>query len=155
MLIRISRGNKDDDKSNLSSINKRLFCLNFLINYAQVGLSNVLERIVETLRENTEVSFLFLKPVPKKEAPDYLDIIKHPMDLSTIRDKVRRMEYKDREDFRHDVWQIAYNAHMYNDGRNPGIPPLADQLLELCDYLLDEYHQSLAEAEAGIRNRST
>ncbi|KAK8636999.1 hypothetical protein V6N13_064431 [Hibiscus sabdariffa] len=116
----------------------------------EVGLANILERIVETLRDNTEVSYLFLKPVSKKEAPDYLNIVKHPMDLSTIRDKVRKMEYKDREDFRHDVWQIAYNAHIYNDGRNPGIPPLADQLLELCDYLLHEYAHSLDEAEAGI-----
>ncbi|KAB2062452.1 hypothetical protein ES319_A10G153000v1 [Gossypium barbadense] len=116
----------------------------------EVGLANILERIVETLRDNTEVSYLFLKPVSKKEAPDYLNIVKHPMDLSTIRDKVRRMEYKNQEEFRHDVWQIAYNAHIYNDGRNPGIPPLADQLLELCDYLLHENSDSLAEAEAGI-----
>ncbi|KAH7553347.1 hypothetical protein JRO89_XS12G0000500 [Xanthoceras sorbifolium] len=121
----------------------------------EVGLSNVLERIVETLRENTAVSFLFLKPVSKKEAPDYLKIVEHPMDLSTIRDKVRRMEYKDREDFRHDVWQITFNAHIYNDGRNHGIPPLADQLLELCDYLLEENHENLSEAEAGIESRNT
>ncbi|KAK2647278.1 hypothetical protein Ddye_014767 [Dipteronia dyeriana] len=85
----------------------------------------------------------------KKEAPDFLDIIKDPMDLSTIRDKVRRMEYKDRVDFRHDVFPITSNAHAYNDG------PFADQLLELCDYLLDENHQSLAEAEAGLESRNT
>ncbi|KAK6916163.1 Transcription initiation factor TFIID subunit 1, histone acetyltransferase domain [Dillenia turbinata] len=116
----------------------------------EVGLSNILERIVDTLKDRIEVSYLFLKPVSKKEAPDYLDIIKQPMDLFTIREKVRRMEYKSREDFRHDVWQITFNAHKYNDGRNPDIPPLADQLLELCDYLLDEHHQSLSDAEAGI-----
>ncbi|KAE8729761.1 hypothetical protein F3Y22_tig00003398pilonHSYRG00133 [Hibiscus syriacus] len=116
----------------------------------EVGLSNILERIVETLRDNTEVSYLFLKPV-SKEAPDYLNIVKHPMDLSTIWNKVRLMEYKDREDFRHDVWQIAYNVHIYNDGINPGIPPFTDQLLELCDYLLHEYAHSLDEAEAGFR----
>ncbi|KAK3206157.1 hypothetical protein Dsin_020203 [Dipteronia sinensis] len=121
----------------------------------EVGLANVLERIVETLRENTAVSYLFLKPVSKKEAPDYLKIVKDPMDLSTIREKVRRMEYKDREDFRHDVWQITMNAHIYNDGRNVGIPPLADQLLELCDYLMDENRESLDEAEAGIQSRNT
>lgn len=109
---------------------------------------------MDTLRENTAVSFLFLKPVSKKEAPDYLDIIDTPMDLSTIRDKVRRLEYKDREAFRHDVCQITINAHIYNDGRHPAIPPLADQLLELCDYLLDEYHDSLNEAEAGIDSRN-
>ncbi|KAH0988884.1 hypothetical protein GBA52_000367 [Prunus armeniaca] len=118
----------------------------------EVGLANILERIIETLKDRIEVSYLFLKPVSKKEAPDYLDIIERPMDLSTIREKVRKMEYKSREQFRHDVWQITYNAHKYNDGRNPGIPPLADQLLELCDYMLVENDESLTEAEAGIES---
>lgn len=116
----------------------------------QVGLANILERIVEALKDRYEVSYLFLKPVSKKDAPDYHDIIQHPMDLSTIKEKVRKLQYRSREDFRHDVWQITYNAHIYNDGRNPGIPPLADQLLELCDYLLVENDESLTEAEAGI-----
>lgn len=129
--------------------------MRFLLIFLQVGLSNVLESIVDSLRDRYEVSYLFLKPVSKKEAPDYLDIIRDPMDLSTIREKVRKMEYKSREDFRHDVWQITYNAHIYNDGRNPGIPPLADQLLELCDYLLSENDASLTEAEAGIEYRDT
>ncbi|XAR69721.1 hypothetical protein NMG60_11001422 [Bertholletia excelsa] len=119
----------------------------------EVGLANILESIVEILKARVEVSYLFLKPVTKKEAPDYLDIIKRPMDLSTIREKVRRLEYKSRDEFRHDVWQIAFNAHRYNDGRNPGIPPLADQLLEICDYLLAENDAGLGEAEAGIDNK--
>ncbi|KAF9620722.1 hypothetical protein IFM89_014243 [Coptis chinensis] len=121
----------------------------------EVGLANILEGIVDSLKDATEVSYLFLKPVSKKEAPDYHDIIEHPMDLSTIKEKVRKMKYKDREVFRHDVWQITFNAHRYNDGRNPGIPPLADQLLELCDYLLDQNDERLAEAEAGIEIRPT
>lgn len=112
-----------------------------------------MESILDNLKDNIEISYLFLKPVTKKDAPDYLDIIKRPMDLSTIREKVRNMEYKSREDFRHDVWQIAYNAHKYNDGRNPGIPPLADQLLELCDYHLEQKHHMLSDAEAGIEFR--
>lgn len=123
-----------------------------MIDYSQVGLSNILENIVETLKERRDVSYLFLKPVSKKEAPDYLDIVERPMDLSTIRDKVRRLEYKERQEFRHDVWQIAYNAHLYNDGRNPGIPPLADQLLEICDYLLDVNADRIDEAESGIND---
>eukprot|EP00268_Persea_americana_P046001 TRINITY_DN471_c0_g1_i1.p1 TRINITY_DN471_c0_g1~~TRINITY_DN471_c0_g1_i1.p1 ORF type:complete len:1950 (+),score=513.47 TRINITY_DN471_c0_g1_i1:188-6037(+) len=116
----------------------------------EVVLSNILVRIVEDLKKQLHVSYLFLKPVSKKEAPDYLDIIKNPMDLSTIRDKAKKMEYKSREDFRHDVWQITYNAHTYNDGRNPDIPPLADQLLELCDYMLNLNDEELTEAESGI-----
>lgn len=117
---------------------------------AEVVLSNILESIVESLKESYDISYLFLKPVTKKDAPDYHHFVKRPMDLSTVRDKVRNMEYTTREEFRHDVWQITYNAHMYNDGRNPLIPPLADQLLELCDYHLREKEDILTEAESGI-----
>ncbi|KAL1208740.1 Transcription initiation factor TFIID subunit 1 [Cardamine amara subsp. amara] len=117
----------------------------------EVGLANILEGIVDTLRtKEVKVSYLFLKPVSKKEAPDYLDIVERPMDLSTIRDKVQRMEFRNREQFRHDVWQIKFNAHRYNDGRNLTIPPLADELLVKCDDLLGEYRDELTEAEKGI-----
>ena len=116
----------------------------------QVGLANILEHIVDSLKGRIEISYLFLKPVSRNEAPDYRNIIKHPMDLSTMKVKVRNLEYKSREQFRKDVWQIASNAHRYNDGRNPSIPPLADQLLDFCDYMLVENEESLTEAEAGI-----
>ncbi|XP_019445197.1 PREDICTED: transcription initiation factor TFIID subunit 1-like isoform X1 [Lupinus angustifolius] len=120
----------------------------------EVGLANILESIVDSIvKDRNDLSYLFLKPVSKKEAPDYLDIIERPMDLSRIRERVRNMEYKSREDFRHDMWQITYNAHKYNDGRNPGIPPLADMLLEHCDYLLNENDDNLTAAEAGIEIR--
>ncbi|KAG5034802.1 hypothetical protein GLYMA_04G123500v4 [Glycine max] len=120
----------------------------------EVGLANILESVVDTIvKDRYDLSYLFLKPVSKKEAPDYLDIIERPMDLSRIRERVRNMEYKSREDFRHDMWQITFNAHKYNDGRNPGIPPLADMLLEYCDYLLNENDDSLTEAETGIEIR--
>lgn len=117
----------------------------------QVELSNILEKIVDHLR-TMSCSFLFRKPVTKKEAPDYFDIIERPMDLGTIRDKVRKMEYKNREDFRHDVAQIALNAHTYNLNRHPHIPPLADELLELCDYLLEESADVLDDAEYAIED---
>ncbi|XP_024386328.1 transcription initiation factor TFIID subunit 1 isoform X4 [Physcomitrium patens] len=115
----------------------------------EVELCNILEGVVEKLK-NADCSYLFLKPVPKKEAPDYLHYVKRPMDLSTIRERVRKLKYKSREDFRKDVQQIAENAHLYNDGRNPGIPPLADRLLALCDVELDARDQDLDEAEVGI-----
>ncbi|CAN6216168.1 unnamed protein product [Urochloa humidicola] len=118
----------------------------------EVELSNILEKIVDDLRGNTQISLLFLKPVTRKDAPDYLEIIHRPMDLGTIRDKVRKMEYRNRYEFRHDVAQIQLNAHIYNDGRHPHIPPLADALMEMCDYLLDENADELAEAEDAIEH---
>jgi transcription initiation factor TFIID subunit 1 len=128
--------------------------LEFYVNFnffLKVGLANILESIVDTIvKDRADLSYLFVKPVSKKLAPDYLDIIERPMDLSRIRERVRNMEYKSREDFRHDVWQITFNAHKYNDGRNPGIPPIADMLLVYCDSLLNANDENLTAAEAGI-----
>nr|CAB3468539.1 unnamed protein product [Digitaria exilis] len=120
------------------------------IKQPKVELSNILEKIVDHLRGEKQISLLFLKPVTRKDAPDYLDFIERPMDLGTIRDKVRKMEYRNRNEFRHDVAQIQLNAHIYNDQRHPHIPPLADSLMELCDYLLDESAELLDEAEDAI-----
>ncbi|CAL0331622.1 unnamed protein product [Lupinus luteus] len=118
----------------------------------EVELANILESIVDSIvKDRNDLCYLFLKPVSKKVAPDYLDIIERPMDLSRIRERARNMEYKSREDFRHDMWQITYNAHKYNNGRNPGIPPIADMLLKHCDYLLNENDDNLTAAEAGIQ----
>lgn len=116
----------------------------------EVELSNILLKIVDHMRDNPEVSFLFLKPVTKKDAPDYLDIIERPMDLGTIRDKVRKMEYRNRDEFRHDVEQIRQNAHIYNRNRYPHIPPLADKLMRMCNDLLDESAELLDDAEDAI-----
>ncbi|VAI81001.1 unnamed protein product [Triticum turgidum subsp. durum] len=118
----------------------------------EVELSNILEKIVDHLRNQTAISLLFLKPVTKKVAPDYYDVIQRPMDLGTIRDKARKMEYKNRYEFRNDVAQIADNAHMYNETRHPHIPPLADELLELCDNLLDESADVLDDAESAMES---
>ncbi|GAB2247164.1 hypothetical protein Droror1_Dr00007046 [Drosera rotundifolia] len=117
----------------------------------EVLLANILENIIDSLRQRRDISFLFLLPVTKKEAPDYLDIVKHPMDLSTIRKKVKNLEYKDRYAFRYDVHQIQYNAHLYNEVRHPGIPPLADKLMDYCDHLLNENDANLTEAEAACQ----
>lgn len=106
--------------------------------FSIIELSNILEKVVDQLRRNTAISYLFLKPVTRKDAPDYFDIVKHPMDLGAIRDKVRKMEYRSRGSFRHDVAQIAVNANTCNDNRHRGIPPLADELLKMCDQLLEE-----------------
>jgi hypothetical protein len=36
----------------------------------------------------------FLKPVSRKDFPKYYEIVSHPMDLSTIRDKISKYEYR-------------------------------------------------------------
>ncbi|ORE10821.1 Bromodomain-containing protein [Rhizopus microsporus var. microsporus] len=72
-------------------------------------------------------SFPFQQPVDPVlyNIPDYFDIIKHPMDLSTIEKKMD--EYKSKEEFIADVELMFYNCFLYN---NP-TDPVCDQAREL------------------------
>lgn len=46
--------------------------------------------------------------------PDYLDIIKKPMDLGTIEKKLKKGEYSDPWEYVDDVWLMFDNAWLYN-----------------------------------------
>ncbi|KAI1393969.1 putative Bromodomain testis-specific protein [Hypoxylon trugodes] len=67
----------------------------------------------------------FREPVRPVEdgVPDYLEKIKTPMDLSTIKDKMDRREYKDDQEFLTDVRQIFANCFTYHQ---PGSPMWAN-----------------------------
>jgi len=64
--------------------------------------------------------------VSAKEAPDYYEIIKHPIDMGEIRKKIRDMEYKDKEEFLSDFKWIRLNCFKYNEHRNPHLIPMVD-----------------------------
>ncbi|KAI0897000.1 putative Bromodomain testis-specific protein [Annulohypoxylon nitens] len=58
----------------------------------------------------------FREPVRPVEdgVPDYLEKIKKPMDLSTIKDKMDRHEYSNEQDFLADIRQIFTNCFTYH-----------------------------------------
>uniref|UniRef100_A0A0E0INA9 Bromo domain-containing protein n=1 Tax=Oryza nivara TaxID=4536 RepID=A0A0E0INA9_ORYNI len=57
---------------------------------------------------------VFSDPVDPEELPDYHDIIKHPMDFSTIRKKLNKGAYGNLEQFEDDVFLLTSNAMCYN-----------------------------------------
>jgi E1A/CREB-binding protein len=59
-----------------------------------------------------EESMPFREPVDPLQLgiPDYLDIIKQPMDLSTIKGKLNSGQYSDPWSFVDDVWLMFDNA---------------------------------------------
>lgn len=71
------------------------------------------EEIVNELMKIDEC-LPFLKPVSKKLVPDYFDIISHPMDFGTIRNKINRFMYKEPSEMVNDVRQIFTNCFEYN-----------------------------------------
>ena len=55
-----------------------------------------------------EESAQFWQPVNTKKVTDYLDKIKRPMDLQTIRDSVQKKKYHSREEFLSDIHQVGW-----------------------------------------------
>ena len=57
--------------------------------------------------------FVFAQP-PSREIPRYYDIVKTPMDLSTVRNNVENEKYQDVKSFTKDIDQISINCTLYN-----------------------------------------
>ncbi|KAI7901743.1 Bromodomain-containing protein [Cokeromyces recurvatus] len=68
-----------------------------------------------------DINYPFLAPVDvvALNIPDYVDIIKHPMDLSTIERKLNEGDYEDPKQFEQDIRLMFNNCYTYNP---PNLP---------------------------------
>jgi len=69
-------------------------------------------------KERSKINFLFLEPVEFSYFPDYLTIIKRPMDLRTLGENLESGLYSDRGEFYSDAQLIFDNAVLFNKGRS-------------------------------------
>ncbi|KAI9829578.1 MAG: hypothetical protein M1819_006083 [Sarea resinae] len=72
------------------------------------------EKVLSELKAMTEHSTAFLSRVNKREAPDYYNVIKHPMDLGTMTKKLKGIQYKSKKEFVNDINLIWANCLKYN-----------------------------------------
>ncbi|KAF9601942.1 hypothetical protein IFM89_024276 [Coptis chinensis] len=75
--------------------------------------TNLLVFILDTLQKKDTYG-VFSEPVDSKELPDYHDIVEHPMDFRTVREKLETGAYVKLEQFEKDVFLICSNAMRYN-----------------------------------------
>ena len=63
-----------------------------------------------------KLAYIFMNPVDPVELkiPDYFDIIKNPMDLTTVEGRLKRGEYPTPLEFGRDMRLITSNALTYN-----------------------------------------
>ncbi|XP_076353714.1 bromodomain-containing protein 3-like isoform X2 [Tachypleus tridentatus] len=68
------------------------------------------------VKKHEEYAWPFYKPVSSvfPGLKDYHDVIKHPMDLETVKQKFESREYKSPEEFASDVRLIFTNCYKYN-----------------------------------------
>ncbi|KNC99009.1 uncharacterized protein SPPG_05959 [Spizellomyces punctatus DAOM BR117] len=77
------------------------------------------ERALVRMESATQSAGPFLQPVSRALYPDYFEIIKEPMDLSTVRKNLRNKNYKTLQQFENDVRLIFTNCFTFN---RPGEP---------------------------------
>nr|XP_033807234.1 bromodomain adjacent to zinc finger domain protein 1A [Geotrypetes seraphini]XP_033807235.1 bromodomain adjacent to zinc finger domain protein 1A [Geotrypetes seraphini]XP_033807236.1 bromodomain adjacent to zinc finger domain protein 1A [Geotrypetes seraphini] len=80
--------------------------------YGVHELSACEQLIVELVRHDD--SWPFMKLVSKLQVPDYYDIVKHPIALNVIREKVNKCEYKLASEFINDIELMFSNCFEYN-----------------------------------------
>ncbi|KAJ5377867.1 uncharacterized protein N7496_005276 [Penicillium cataractarum] len=79
------------------------------------GMGDMLMAIYDFREQDGhDPSRLFHRSVNKRIVPDYYDIIKEPMALSIIKQRINKREYKQIADFVRDFALIPHNAQTYN-----------------------------------------
>jgi transcriptional activator SPT7 len=80
----------------------------------QEELYEASEKVLMELKAMTEYAQPFLQRVSKREAPDYFNVIKNPMDIGTMIKKLKQLAYKSKKDFVDDLNLIWANCLRYN-----------------------------------------
>ncbi|KAG0062443.1 ATPase AAA domain-containing protein 2B [Linnemannia elongata] len=86
----------------------------YVLRELRISLRSIVEELFKERRFKP-----FFRPVEPEEFPDYYQIVKKPMDLTTMNDKVDDRMYLDVKEFLADVDQICENTALYNDIHDP------------------------------------
>ena len=76
---------------------------------------------------------------------DYLDVISHPMDFGTIKEKLKSDEYKSAEEWKADVMLVWDNAIKYHKDKRNGLYPIAVYFKNKCEKMLALIPKSQAD----------
>ncbi|KAI0660983.1 hypothetical protein C8Q70DRAFT_973901 [Cubamyces menziesii] len=84
---------------------------------------------------------IFHNPIKKTEAPDYHDIVKRPMDLKTIKSRVKDGLISNSLEFQRDIYLMFANAMMYN---RPGseIYNMAEEMMLSSEREINAFRQT-------------
>ncbi|XP_008294765.1 nucleosome-remodeling factor subunit BPTF isoform X6 [Stegastes partitus] len=77
-----------------------------------------LRRTLRSLQAH-KMAWPFLEPVDTNDAPDYYRVIKEPMDLSTMEERLQKREYVKLTEFVADMTKIFDNCRYYNPSDSP------------------------------------
>jgi len=92
---------------------------------------------------------IFHNPIKPSEAPDYQDIIRRPMDLKTIKARVRDGLINSSLEYQRDIFLMFANSLMYNRPNSDIYKMAEEMMLES-----EEHINSFRQTEGIARTRS-
>ena len=126
-------------------------------NVGQEELYEAVEKVLSELKAHTEFSTPFLQRVNKRDAPDYHNFIKHPMDMGSMTKKLKGLQYKSKAEFVTDLNLIWDNCLKYNQDMNHPLRRMANGMRREAEKLIplipDLVIRPRAEVEAEERRR--
>lgn len=121
----------------------------------KVKLGGVFPECVKIIKQllNHKFAAPFAEPVDPValQIPDYFDVIKNPMDLGTIQDKLLHGEYENAEELANDVNLVWQNCETYN-GKDHDIVKMAKVLKKIFDKFYNQLKSKSFEDSDGNYN---
>ncbi|XP_060810415.1 ATP-dependent helicase brm [Amyelois transitella] len=106
------RDDSDEDEAPSSSKKKSKTEINLL----KKRLKNIMKKVIDYADENGRVlSEPFMKLPSRRELPDYYDVIKKPLDIKKIMNRIEDGKYNEISDLERDFFTLCANAQTYNE----------------------------------------
>ncbi|XP_071875381.1 uncharacterized protein isoform X2 [Bombus fervidus] len=99
-----------------------------------------MHKVLESLKDHVD-AWPFIDPVDEEYAPRYYSVVRKPMDLSTMEEKLENGLYKSLSEFKRDFRLIVDNCRQYNGSDNE-YTEMAFNLKEAFDKAVGRYLES-------------
>ncbi|KAI5172519.1 transcription initiation factor TFIID subunit 1 [Nematocida sp. LUAm3] len=106
------------------------------------------EVILSVIKELFTVPFsmAFHRPVSLKKFPNYMDFVRSPIDLTTIKGKAKNGEYQKYLDFLNDVKLMSTNCNTYN-GPGHSLTKISNEMIEITERAHEDNKEAIAQLE--------
>ncbi|KZV75166.1 hypothetical protein PENSPDRAFT_647444 [Peniophora sp. CONT] len=102
------------------------------------------ERVIMMLHadiSNHRNGAIFQNPIKPSEAPDYHEIVKRPMDLKTMKARIKSGHISTSTDFQRDIYLMFANSMMYNRPSSD-IYAMAEEMMMEAEKKIQEFRQT-------------
>ncbi|XP_017136262.1 ATP-dependent helicase brm isoform X2 [Drosophila miranda] len=111
---RRKRKNRKEESDDDSLILKRRRRQN-LDKRAKKQMHKIMNAVIKVTQDGRTLSEPFMKLPSRQRLPDYYDIIKRPLDIKKILQRIEDCKYADLNELEKDFMQLCQNAQIYNE----------------------------------------